>query len=195
MAPLKMELAQRSLALDLANGGSGQGSVEGLSPEYRERAVTLPDGKTRLAKTKEGAAALSKNLPVYTEVEHLLNTMESQMDDNGRAILPYGKVKAAAESTRQQILAKMSQLEGLNRLTEKELEIFEKILPSGGDFFQDAAREKLKSALESVQMKRRLDLKSHLAGPLTSNSNIQVAPPVFNNQAPVSNKQMKKMGR
>jgi hypothetical protein len=188
MAPLKMELAQRALALDLTSGGGPRNiNIEGLAPELKERAIKVPGGVT-LANTKEDAKELKEMLPIYDDIENDFKQMKSDLDEYGRGILPKGQVKQRSDSLKSTILLKMKNLRKAGALSEKEIELFEQIIPGSGDIFSDAARVKIDRALIDLMRNRKLTLKYRTAGSERAESKIDVGPPV-------SNKQMKKIGR
>jgi len=175
--PLKVDLAQRSLLLNLSGGNGADINPMALDEKTRELVYRGPGGKVSLATTPKGAEILNQTLPVFDEVEGKLRQMKKDQEEYGRGIIPYGKTQARGEALRSSILAKMSQLESLNRLTHEEIKLFEKMIPSSSDLLQGPALEKMNRALEDVAGKRRNLLQSYSSTGNKAIPQIKTRPP------------------
>lgn len=187
MAPLKMELAQRSLAMQLGSGGTANINVEGLAPEYRERAVELGAGQIALAKTKEGAALVGKDFTHYNNILNMFNQMDSLMKVEGRQFNPMGAYAGKAAALRNSIILEMNQVHDLNRLNENEFNSYKATVPGPGDFFQNRAKAKLDEIKNTIMTHKDNLAKNYLSN-YKGTPQIQTGPPV-------TNKQFNKIGR
>lgn len=114
--------------------------------KYRERAVDLPDGSVGFASDKEQADEANKSMQAVSIIKSKLQRFSALLQSGNPATLDRGK----AQALRADILAEMGHLHGLNRLSDKDLELFEKQVPDESDFIKPMAAQKLKALGQSI---------------------------------------------
>lgn len=152
---LQQQMQQAQALRELMKGISGGGGFDRRVLEmpafekFRERAVDLPDGtvgfatdKTEADKAREGFAAVSTLKAKLGRFAELLKSGNPATTDRG-----------TAESLRSDILAEMGHLHGLNRLSDKDLELFQNQVPALTDFVKPMAAQKLRALGKSIDDK------------------------------------------
>lgn len=141
MLPMKMELKKWEMGQDLLYGSGGasnqaqaQRSAEMVLPkEDKERLIYVPGAKGGvkpvLAPTKEDAENFRKAEISNNELEEKLDNAIGFMKKHGTIMNPYSQAAGTAKTTLGGIKMSMSQLHGLNRLSDVDLEEFSKMLP------------------------------------------------------------------
>lgn len=152
---MQQQVQQAAAFKELMKGVQGGGGFDRRVLEmpafekFRERAVDLPDGtvgfatdKTEADKAREGFAAVSTLKAKLGRFTDLLKNGNPATTDRG-----------TAESLRSDILAEMGHLHGLNRLSDKDLELFQNQVPALTDVVKPMAAQKLRALGKSIDDK------------------------------------------
>lgn len=169
--PMKQQIAMTQAVAGLANGTNTGGNPEYYPDKVRERLVSVPgpNGQPRLVPTANAETANKfKEAEVHTDmINSKIQDALKFMDEKGISpgvLWMDSEDSAKARSIQQSLLSSMSQLHDLNRLTDTELEMYQKMVPNPGQFNQSAARVQLEALAKLIQEKRQSSYKNLLEG-------------------------------
>lgn len=158
IAEKKHELAAQAAmmgAINRVGGGSPTGQDFNYLPkEYQERVVTLPNGKTTLANTKDDADALKKAQENIGTIKSIIDQMREHVKGPSvRSALPdvlgLGSVTETGEKGENLQTQAMNELRGLGqalRISEFTSDSFlKKMVPNVSQWKQDQVKNKIDS--------------------------------------------------
>lgn len=170
---LQAQRYQAQALQELMKGVSGGGGFDRRVLElpafkdYRERAVDLPDGSVAFAADKEEAGKAREAFGAVGTLKAKLQRFSALAKNGDPATLDRG----AAQALRADILAEMGHLHGLNRLSDKDLELFEQQVPDLTNFLKPTAQQKLKALGQSIDDKVWSVQQNMLSRPRTQRPN------------------------
>lgn len=143
---------QMQVTRQLMQGVSGGGGFDRRMLEmpgmdkYRERAVDLPDGSIGFATTKEEAAKATEAFMAAAKLKEKVAGYRQLLEKGS----PVTMDRSAAHAMRADILAEMGHLHGLNRLSDKDLSLFEQQVPDITDVIKPNAGKVLGKLGDSI---------------------------------------------
>lgn len=152
---LQMQRFQAEALGQLMKGVQGGGGFDRRVLElpafkdYRERAVDLPDGSVGFAPDKEEAGKARESFAAVANLKQKLGRYSDLLKSGSPATLDRG----SAQALRADILAEMGHLHGINRLSDKDLELFEQQVPDLSNVVKPMAGQKLKALGQSIDDK------------------------------------------
>ena len=158
-------LAQMKAKSDLM-GGAADINPELLPKEDRERLVTLPNGKFRLANSVEDAKHVKEMTEKFAPLEHILD----ELDKLGPSALVPGKARERAGSLVSSSIPMLGQIYKLGVLSESDREMLKEALYNPKSFSQQffGGRERSNALREVVARAIEGTLKGRLSGGIKS---------------------------
>lgn len=144
MVPLKNDIAKWTAGQGLLYGQGGAGGNEArlaqaenmlFDDKTRERIVHVPGPnglRPVLAPDKEGADNFRKSEIEHNKLDSQIDTAINFMKEHGTLVNPFSQAKGQSEVIHNSLVLSMGKLHDLNRLNERELDMFKEMVPNLG---------------------------------------------------------------